>query len=260
MYKYYSVDKVRWQDYQLAYGPCTIRSETHYSTSTVLPLTELCNNSSMLSECTGELSVLYYSFFLTLDQVWKMVTSLMVWNTFTTTGCLQKRLAAYHGHLWSDTILPGTLFIRTAPEDGKHVFIWNAANHVADYSEYHTMDVTWYKDLQLWKLFVIFTFRCYGVLSDKPNCMLRNVSGTICHHSHFSNIHSYQYSVTNVKHFSFNLLSIKGLHMFQASLAHPLEALQSGTWYIACVLCQFHCNPGAVNWHNTHTIYQVPLV
>jgi phenylpropionate dioxygenase-like ring-hydroxylating dioxygenase large terminal subunit len=28
------------------------------------------------------------------------------------------------------------------------------------------------------------------------------------------------------------------LYMFQALLAHPQEALQSTTWYIACVLCQ----------------------
>jgi hypothetical protein len=41
----------------------------------------------------------------------------------------------------------------------------------------------------------------------------------------------------------------------------------SSTWYIACVLCQlaapgleWNSNPGAANWHNTHAIYQVPLV
>jgi hypothetical protein len=58
-------------------------------------------------------------------------------------------------------------------------------------------------------------------------------------------------------HFLFNLLGIKGLYTFRASLAHPQEALTSGTWYIACVLCQlaapglnwkkFHFNPGAAN-------------
>jgi hypothetical protein len=55
-----------------------------------------------------------------------------------------------------------------------------------------------------------------------------------------------QYSEANVMHFLFNLLRIKGLYMFRALLAHPQEAL--------------HFNPGAANWHNTHAIYQVPLV
>jgi hypothetical protein len=36
---------------------------------------------------------------------------------------------------------------------------------------------------------------------------------------------SLQYSETNVMHFLFNLLRIKGLYMFQALLAHPQEAL-----------------------------------
>jgi hypothetical protein len=48
----------------------------------------------------------------------------------------------------------------------------------------------------------------------------------------------YQYSETNVMHFLFNLLRIKGLYMFWVLLAHPQEMLQSGTRYIACVLCQ----------------------
>jgi hypothetical protein len=37
--------------------------------------------------------------------------------------------------------------------------------------------------------------------------------------------------------FSF-VLRVKGLYMFRALLAHPQEALQNGTWYIACMLCQ----------------------
>jgi hypothetical protein len=36
---------------------------------------------------------------------------------------------------------------------------------------------------------------------------------------------AYQYSETNVMHFLFNLLRIKGLYMFRALLAHPHEAL-----------------------------------
>jgi hypothetical protein len=42
-----------------------------------------------------------------------------------------------------------------------------------------------------------------------------------------------QYSETNVMHFLFSLLRIKGLCKFQALLAHPQEALHNGTWYIA---------------------------
>jgi hypothetical protein len=35
----------------------------------------------------------------------------------------------------------------------------------------------------------------------------------------------YQYSETNMMHFLFNLIRIKGLNMFQALLAHPQEVL-----------------------------------
>jgi hypothetical protein len=35
----------------------------------------------------------------------------------------------------------------------------------------------------------------------------------------------YQYNETNMMHFSFNLLRIKGLYMFRALLAHPQEGL-----------------------------------
>jgi hypothetical protein len=48
----------------------------------------------------------------------------------------------------------------------------------------------------------------------------------------------YRYSETNVMHFLFSLLGIKGLYMFRTLLAHPQEALHNDTWYIACVLCQ----------------------
>jgi hypothetical protein len=43
----------------------------------------------------------------------------------------------------------------------------------------------------------------------------------------------YQYS-ENVMHFLFSILRIKGLYMFRTLLDHPQEALQNGTWYIAC--------------------------
>jgi hypothetical protein len=45
---------------------------------------------------------------------------------------------------------------------------------------------------------------------------------------------AYQYSETNVMHFLFNLLSIKGLYMFRALLAQPQEALHKRHW-IYCV-------------------------
>jgi hypothetical protein len=35
----------------------------------------------------------------------------------------------------------------------------------------------------------------------------------------------YQYNETNVMHFLFNLLRIKGFYMFRSLLAHPQEAL-----------------------------------
>jgi hypothetical protein len=45
-----------------------------------------------------------------------------------------------------------------------------------------------------------------------------------------------QYNETNVMHFSFNLLRIKGLYMFRALLAHPQEAR-----------FQFHCHRATAN-------------
>jgi hypothetical protein len=60
----------------------------------------------------------------------------------------------------------------------------------------------------------------------------------------------YQYSETNVIHFLFNLLRIKGLYMFPALLAHPQETLHKRhlvyyvqptdipcTQYTKCRLC-----------------------
>jgi hypothetical protein len=67
-----------------------------------------------------------------------------------------------------------------------------------------------------------------------------------------------QYSETNVVHFSFNLLNIKGLDMFRASLAYPQEVITGGTWYIACELRTLAA--AAANLHNSQAIYQVPLM
>jgi hypothetical protein len=42
-------------------------------------------------------------------------------------------------------------------------------------------------------------------------------------------ITGYQYSDTNVMHFLFSLLRIKGLYTFRALLAHPQESSTNGT-------------------------------
>jgi hypothetical protein len=70
----------------------------------------------------------------------------------------------------------------------------------------------------------------------------------------------YKYSETNMMHFLFNLLRIKGLYMFRTLVAHPQEVPQKQR-LVYCMLhqdwsgTQFHSNPGAANWHNMHTVY-----
>jgi hypothetical protein len=73
----------------------------------------------------------------------------------------------------------------------------------------------------------------------------------------------YQHTETNVMHFSFSLLRIKGLYMFRALLAHPQEALhEQRLVYCMRVMSrlQWNCNRTKVNWHYTHPVYQVPFV
>jgi hypothetical protein len=75
----------------------------------------------------------------------------------------------------------------------------------------------------------------------------------------------YQYSETNVMHFLFNVLRIKALYMFQALPAHPQEVLNKWhlVYFVRCYVSWVHqdwSGTGAANWHNTHTIYQVPFV
>jgi hypothetical protein len=108
--------------------------------------------------------------------VLKTVTASVVRNAVTTIGCLKKTACcvAWSSSTWHHIVWH--IIYNTAPANRKHVLMCNATNHLADYSEYCTMNVTWYRDLKLCKLFVVFTFCCYGVLADKPNCMLRNVS------------------------------------------------------------------------------------
>jgi hypothetical protein len=78
----------------------------------------------------------------------------------------------------------------------------------------------------------------------------------------------YQYSETNVMHFLFSLLRVKGLYMFRALLGHPQNTLHK-RHFVYCVRVMsvgctrigiFHTNPGLANWHNTHAIYQVSFV
>jgi hypothetical protein len=72
-------------------------------------------------------------------------------------------------------------------------------------------------------------------------------------------IHTYVSTVKpNVMHFLFNLLRTKGLYMFQASLAHPLEALHKRHLVYCLHIMSVGCR-GTANWH-THAIYQVPFV
>jgi hypothetical protein len=57
-----------------------------------------------------------------------------------------------------------------------------------------------------------------------------------------------QYSETNVMHFLFSLLRIKGLYVFRALLAHPQQALQKQHLvYFVRVLSAGCINPGAAN-------------
>jgi hypothetical protein len=86
----------------------------------------------------------------------------------------------------------------------------------------------------------------FGQAHSKSNALLFIVSGVTQTLTENSNspvvtgikcIHS-QHSETNVMHFLFILLRIKGLYIFRALLAYPQEALHKRHLCIACVLCQ----------------------
>jgi hypothetical protein len=57
----------------------------------------------------------------------------------------------------------------------------------------------------------------------------------------------YQYNETNVMHFSFNLMRIKGLNMFRALVAHPQEALQKHHLVYCVRIMSVGCVTIAVN-------------
>jgi hypothetical protein len=65
-----------------------------------------------------------------------------------------------------------------------------------------------------------------------------------------------QHNETNVMHFSFNLLRIKGLYMFRTLPAQPQESLHRRH----SVPCAYVCNCATTNWHYTHAIYQMPFL
>jgi hypothetical protein len=69
------------------------------------------------------------------------------------------------------------------------------------------------------------------------------------------NIKENQYSETNVMHFPFNLLRIKGLYMFRALLAHPQEALHKRHLVYCVRKMSVDCGTVAV-----HAVYQMPFV
>jgi hypothetical protein len=65
-----------------------------------------------------------------------------------------------------------------------------------------------------------------------------------------------QYKETNVMHFSFNLLRIRGLYMFRALLAHPQEALHKRDLVYCLRIMSVGCGTVAVKLcHSQLTLY-----
>jgi hypothetical protein len=66
---------------------------------------------------------------------------------------------------------------------------------------------------------------------------------------------AYQYNETNMMHFSFMLLRIKGLYMFQALLVHPQEVLHKRHFvyclHIMSVVCAIAVK--LQSWHSQQT-------
>jgi hypothetical protein len=80
----------------------------------------------------------------------------------------------------------------------------------------------------------------------------------------------YQDSETNVIHFLFSLLRIRGLYMFRTLLTHPEKALHK-RFFVYCMnvisvgctrinVGMVHFNPGAASCCNSHAIYPEQLV
>jgi hypothetical protein len=67
----------------------------------------------------------------------------------------------------------------------------------------------------------------------------------------------YQYTETNVMHFSFNLLRIKGLYMFRALRVYPQDVLHK-RHLVYCVSMSVGCATSGVNlltWHSQLTLF-----
>jgi hypothetical protein len=67
-----------------------------------------------------------------------------------------------------------------------------------------------------------------------------------------------QYSETNVMHFLFNLLRIKGLYMFRALVPHSQEVLHKRHWVYCVRVMSVGCT--RIEVELAHAIYQVPFV
>jgi hypothetical protein len=78
-------------------------------------------------------------------------------------------------------------------------------------SEISTSENYLFKSLQFWSSLHCSQHLCYTTQLKITCAVQRGIEN--------------QYSATNVMHFLFNLLRIKGLYMFRALLPHPQEAL-----------------------------------
>src|SRR5215468_4345274 len=63
------------------------------------------------------------------------------------------------------------------------------------------------------------------------------------------------YSETNVMHFLFSLLRIKGLYMFRALLAHPQEVLNKRHWVYCVRVMSVGCATILRSWHSQLTLH-----
>jgi hypothetical protein len=70
----------------------------------------------------------------------------------------------------------------------------------------------------------------------------------------------YQYSKTNEMQFLYSVYyELTTSTYFEHYLLIFRRRSTNNNWYIACVLCLFHSNPGG-NRHNTHAVYQLLFV
>jgi hypothetical protein len=85
----------------------------------------------------------------------------------------------------------------------------------------HTRTYTHAHEQNLREVRTVSYFAC----STQRTTTQSNITSKLQRHQH-TDITSYEFQYHEIMmHFSFNLLSIKGLYMFQALLAHPQEVL-----------------------------------